>query len=161
MPSSSAVLARPVRTFWSSERRLRTDFSIAGELLHELLAFAFAYRGDKPQPNLHVAFRRFVCIVWLTRPEFLGNKPLMDLGPELGCTRANLSKLIRDFGDSLGGLRNRLHTEQTTHRAHISVRRESGTLIRIRLRPVLAAPASRQDINNAGIRENKNSRRYG
>ena len=69
----------------------QTDFSIAGELLHELLAFAFAYRGGKPQPNLHVAFRRFVCIVWLTRPEFLGNKPLMDLGPELGCTRANLS----------------------------------------------------------------------
>ena len=91
----------------------RTDFSIAGELLHELLAFAFAYRGDKPQPNLHVAFRRFVCIVWLTRPEFLGNKPLMDLGPELGCTRANLSKLIRDFGDSLGGLRNRLQKSET------------------------------------------------
>lgn len=90
-----------------------TDFSIAGELLHELLAFAFAYRGGKPQPNLHVAFRRFCCIVWLTRPEFLGNKPLMDLGPELGCTRANLSKLIRDFGDSLGGLRNRLQKTES------------------------------------------------
>ncbi len=86
----------------------QTDFTVAAELLHEILAFCFAYRGGKPQPKLHVAFRRFVCITWLTRPELLGDKPLMDLGPELGCTRANLSKLIRDFGDSLGGLRNRL-----------------------------------------------------
>lgn len=87
---------------------LETDFYVAGEIMREILTFAFAYRGDKPQPNLHTAFRRFVAITWLVRPELLGNVSLMDLGPELGCTRANLSKMIRDFGDRWGGLRNRL-----------------------------------------------------
>jgi hypothetical protein len=96
----------------------RTDFAVAGELLHEILAFCFAYRGGKPQPNLHVAFRRFACITWLVRPEFLDNKPLMELGPELSCTRANLSKLIRDFGDSLGGLRNRLQKCETARQIY-------------------------------------------
>lgn len=116
----------------------QTDFSIAGELLHELLAFAFAYRGGKPQPNLHVAFRRFVCIVWLTRPEFLGDKPLMDLGPELGCTRANLSKLIRDFGDSLGGLRNRLQKTESARAIYSTAQLKDHWRNRAKKRP--AAP---------------------
>ncbi len=116
----------------------RTDFSVAGELLHEILAFCYAYRGDKPQPNLHIAFRRFVCITWLTRPEFLGNKPLMELGPELGCTRANLSKLIRDFGDSLGGLRNRLQKTESARRIYAEAQRRDHWRHRLKKKP--AAP---------------------
>jgi hypothetical protein len=85
-----------------------TDFYVAAELLREILTFCYAYRGDKPQPDLKVAFMRFTCVTWLVRPELVGNLSLAELGPQLGYTRANLSKLIRDFGDRLGGLRNRL-----------------------------------------------------
>lgn len=95
-----------------------SDFTVAAELLREILAFCFAYRGDKPQPDLRVAFTRFVCVVWLTRPELLNNVSLMQLGPQLGYTRANLSKLIRDFGDRLGGLRNRLQKTESARRAY-------------------------------------------
>lgn len=90
-----------------------TDFTVAAELLREILTFCYAYRGDKPQPDLKVAFMRFTCVTWLVRPELVGNLSLAELGPQLGCTRANLSKLIRDFGDSLGGLRNRLQKTES------------------------------------------------
>ena len=95
-----------------------TDFYVAAELLREILSFCYAFRGDKPQPNLRVAFMRFVAVTWLTRPELLNNVSLMQLGPELGCTRANLSKLIRDFGDRLGGLRNRLQKTEGARRIY-------------------------------------------
>lgn len=95
-----------------------TDFYVAAELLREILTFCYAYRGDKPQPDLKVAFMRFTCITWLTRPELVGNLPLAELGPQLGYTRANLSKLIRDFGDRLGGLRNRLQKTETARQAY-------------------------------------------
>jgi hypothetical protein len=42
----------------------------------------------------------------------------MELGPELGCTRANLSKMIRDFGDRMGGLRNRLQKTEGARRIY-------------------------------------------
>lgn len=101
-----------------------TDFSVAAELLREILSFCFACRGDKPQPDLRIAFTRFVCVVWLTRVELLNNVSLMQLGPQLGYTRANLSKLIRDFGDRLGGLRNRLQKTESARRAYAEAQRK-------------------------------------
>jgi hypothetical protein len=95
-----------------------TDLYVAGELLREILAFAYAYRGDKPQPDLRVAFMRFTCITWLVTPDLLGNISLAELGPQLGYTRANLSKFIRDFGDRLGGLRNRLQKTEGARRIY-------------------------------------------
>ena len=95
-----------------------SDFYVLGEILREILAFAFAGRAGKPQRNLHKAFRRFVAITWLVRPELLGDISLMQLGPELSCTRANLSKMIRDFGDRWGGLRNRLQKTEGARRIY-------------------------------------------
>ena len=115
-----------------------TDFYIAAELLREILTFAFAYRGDKPQPDLRVAFMRFTCIVWLTRPELLHNISLAELGPQLGYTRANLSKLIRDFGDRLGGLRNRLQKTEGARRIYSEAQKRDHW----RKRPKKKPPAS-------------------
>ena len=95
-----------------------TDFYVAGEIMREIFTFVFAYRGDKPQPRLNVAFMRFVALTWLLRPELLGDVSLMKLAPQLGCTRANLSKLIRDFGDRWGGLRNRLQKTEGARRIY-------------------------------------------
>jgi hypothetical protein len=100
------------------ENEQETDFYVAGEIMREILSHAFAHRGDKPQPNLHVAFRRFVAITWLLQPSLLGNISLMELAPELGCTRALLSKIIRDFGDRWGGLRNRLQKTESARRIY-------------------------------------------
>jgi len=115
-----------------------TDFYVAAELLREILTFCYAYRGDKPQPDLKVAFMRFTSITWLTRPELLGNLPLAELGPQLGYTRANLSKLIRDFGDRLGGLRNRLQKTEGARQIYSEAQKRDHWRNRAKKKP--AAP---------------------
>lgn len=115
-----------------------TDFYVAAELLREILTFCYAYRGDKPQPDLKVAFMRFTCITWLTRPELVGNLPLAELGPQLGYTRANLSKLIRDFGDRLGGLRNRLQKTEGARQIYSEAQKRDHWRNRAKAKP--AAP---------------------
>lgn len=117
-----------------------TDFTVAAELLREILAFCFAYRGDKPQPDLKVAFMRFTCVTWLVRPELVGNLPLAELGPQLGYTRANLSKLIRDFGDRLGGLRNRLQKCESARAIYADAQKRDHSRHRAKKKP----PASEE-----------------
>lgn len=115
-----------------------TDFTVAAELLREILTFCYAYRGDKPQPDLKVAFMRFTCVTWLVRPELVGNLSLAELGPQLGYTRANLSKLIRDFGDRLGGLRNRLQKTESARAIYSEAQKRDHWRNRAKKKP--AAP---------------------
>jgi hypothetical protein len=102
----------------SDEDEQETDFSAAAHVMEEIFRFVFSYRGDKPQPNLQVAFRRFVSVAWLLRPELLAGASLAELSIELSCTRALLSKLVRDFGDRWGGLRNRAMKTETAREVY-------------------------------------------
>ena len=86
----------------------RDDLAVCGAILHGVFDHVFAQREGVSAPvKLDLAFRRFVCIVWLLRPELLGNISLAQLAPHLGVTRAALSKMVRNFGDAWG-LRNAL-----------------------------------------------------
>jgi hypothetical protein len=81
----------------------RAAFELAGEIMRGV--FAHVFDGEKDatgQPRLDVAFRRFVCVAWLLRPELLGNVSLAQLAPQLGVTKAALSQMIRKFGDAHG-----------------------------------------------------------
>ena len=80
-----------------------SEITLAGEIMRGILSYVFADRKDSNgQPRLDVAFRRFVCVTWLLRPELLGNITLTELAPELGVTKAALSAMIRRFGDTYG-----------------------------------------------------------
>lgn len=84
------------------------DLAACGEVMRGIFALVFAQRENTNVPvKLDLAFRRFVCLTWLLRPELLGNVSLAELAPQLHVTRAALSKTVRNFGDSLG-IRNAL-----------------------------------------------------
>jgi hypothetical protein len=84
------------------------DLAACGEVMRGVFALVFAQRENINVPvKLDLAFRRFVCLTWLLRPELLGNVSLAELAPQLHVTRAALSKTVRNFGDSLG-IRNAL-----------------------------------------------------
>jgi hypothetical protein len=90
------------------EADARDDLAACGEVMRGVFAFVFAQRDDAKTPvKLDLAFRRFVCLVWLLRPELLGNISLSQLAPHMSVTRAALSKMVRSFGDALG-IRNAL-----------------------------------------------------
>lgn len=80
------------------------DFAAAGEVMRQVLVYCFDVPRDKTHggPRLDMAFRRFVGVAWLLRPELLSYASLMQLAPRLGVTRAALSKMIRNFGDAFG-----------------------------------------------------------
>lgn len=80
-----------------------TDFSVAAEIMRGVFTHVFdANTTSGAAPRLDVAFRRFVCVVWLLRPELLGNTSLAKLAPQLSVTRVALSAMIRKFGDHYG-----------------------------------------------------------
>lgn len=89
------------------------DFAAAGEVMRQVLVYCFDVALDKKHggPRLDMAFRRFVGVVWLLRPELLSYVSLMQLSPRLGVTRAALSKMIRNFGDRWG-IRNPLQKNE-------------------------------------------------
>jgi hypothetical protein len=90
------------------EEETRDDLALCGEVMRGVFAHVFAQRPGSAEPvKLDLAFRRFVCLAWLLRPELLGNVSLMQLAPHLSVTRASLSKTVRDFGDKFG-MRNAL-----------------------------------------------------
>ena len=94
--------------FIDGDEETRDDLSLCGEVMRGVFAHVFAQRPGSAEPvKLDLAFRRFVCLVWLLRPELLGNVSLMQLAPHLSVTRASLSKTVRDFGDKFG-MRNAL-----------------------------------------------------
>jgi hypothetical protein len=89
------------------------DFAAAGEIMRQVLVYCFDVARDKKHggPRLDMAFRRFIGVVWLLRPELLDYASLMQLAPRLGVTRAALSKMIRNFGDA-HGIRNVLQKNE-------------------------------------------------
>lgn len=104
----------------------QSDLAACGEVMRSV----FDYTFDVPQakdggPRLDVAFRKFCCVVWLLRPELLGNISQMQLGPHLGVCRATLSKAIRLFGDA-HGIRNALQKRESAR--EIIAPRRSATI---------------------------------
>jgi hypothetical protein len=95
------------------------DFATAGEVMRQVLVYCFDVPRDKKHggPRLDMAFRRFVGVVWLLRPELLNYVSLMQLSPRLGVTRAALSKMIRNFGDAFG-IRNVLQKAEGARQAY-------------------------------------------
>ena len=90
------------------DHETESDLAACGEVMRGVFALVFAQRENINVPvKLDLAFRRFVCLTWLLRPELLGNVSLAELAPQLHVTRAALSKTVRNFGDSLG-IRNAL-----------------------------------------------------
>jgi hypothetical protein len=95
-----------------------SDFTVAAEIMREILEFTFSYRGDTTKPNLQSVFRRYVAVAWTLRPDLLAGASLSELSVELACTRALLSKIARTFGDRWGGLRNRLMKTEGARRVY-------------------------------------------
>src|SRR2546425_4056218 len=89
------------------------DLAACGEVMRSVFAYTFDVPKAKDGgPRLDVAFRKFCCVVWLLRPEYLGGISQKQLGPKLGVCRATLSKAIRLFGDA-HGIRNALQKRES------------------------------------------------
>jgi hypothetical protein len=80
-----------------------TSFSMAAEGLREILALVFAKRKGSDAPvKLDLVFRRFICLVWVVRPELLDCASLSELSTHLHVTRAALSKMVINYRDAFG-----------------------------------------------------------
>lgn len=89
------------------------DLAACAEVMRGVFALVFAQReGTNAPVKLDLAFRRFICLAWLMRPELLGNISLAQLAPHLHVTRAALSKMIRNYGDAFG-IRNTLQKRES------------------------------------------------
>ena len=95
------------------EAGTHNDLAACAEVMRGVFALVFAQReGTNAPVKLDLAFRRFVCLTWLLRPELLGNISLAQLAPHLHVTRAALSKMIRNYGDAFG-IRNTLQKRES------------------------------------------------
>jgi len=96
-----------------SEQSDQRGLLLAGQVMNGVLDHVFDVHGRKKGDlPLDVAFRRFVCVAWLLRPELMDHISLAQLAPHLGVTRAALSKMTRNFGDTYG-LRNVLQKRES------------------------------------------------
>lgn len=115
-----------------------SDLAACGEVMRGVFAMVFAQRSGTTAPvKLDLAFRRFVCLAWLLRPELLGNISLMELAPHLSVTRAALSKMIRNFGDAYG-IRNTLQKREGARQIYAEAQRRDHWRNRAKKKP--AAP---------------------
>ena len=90
-----------------------SDLAACGEVMRSVFAYVFDVPKAKDGgPRLDIAFRRFTSVVWLLRPELLGNISQAQIAPHLGVCRATLSKAIRLFGDA-HGIRNALQKRES------------------------------------------------
>lgn len=120
----------------------RAAFELAGEVMRGVFAFVFAvHKDDTGQPRLDIAFRRFVCVAWLLRPELLGNISLAALGVEMGVTRATLSQMIRKFGDA-HGIRNRLQRREGARDAYAEAQKRDHWRRRAKKAPESGEPVA-------------------
>ena len=112
------------------------DFAAAGEVMRQVLVYCFDVARDKKHggPRLDMAFRRFVGVVWLLRPELLSYVSLMQLSPRLGVTRAALSKMIRNFGDAFG-IRNVLQKNEGAREIYSEVQKRDHWRNRAKKKP--------------------------
>jgi hypothetical protein len=90
-----------------------SELAACGEVMRSVFGYVFDVHKDKNGlPRLDLAFRKFCCVVWLLRPELLGNMSQAQLAPHLGACRATLSKAIRLYGDA-HGIRNALQKRES------------------------------------------------
>ena len=83
-------------------RQVREDgIAFASNILRAVLEWAWDSR--KPSRRFKTALRRLTAMSCVMRPELVGNLGYREIGRELGCTKANLSKagiqFAREFGD--------------------------------------------------------------
>ena len=113
-----------------------SDLAACGEVMRGVFGLVFAQREGSGTPvKLDLAFRRFVCLVWLLRPELLGNVSLMELAPHLHVTRAALSKMVRNFGDAYG-IRNTLMKRESARQIYAEAQRRDHWRNRVKKKPV-------------------------
>ena len=116
------------------------DLAASGDVMRGVFALVFAQREGTGAPvKLDLAFRRFVCLTWLLRPELLGNVSLAELAPQLLVTRAALSKMVRNFGDSLG-IRNALMKRESARAIYAEAQKRDHWRKRAKKKP----PASEE-----------------
>jgi hypothetical protein len=112
------------------------DLELCGEVMRGVFAHVFAQRGSSNEPvKLDLVFRRFVCLAWLIRPELLGNISLMQLAPHLSVTRASLSKMVREFGDTFG-MRNALMKREGAREIYAEAQKRDHWRHRAKKKPV-------------------------
>lgn len=120
------------------DHETENDLAACGEVMRGVFALVFAQRENISAPvKLDLAFRRFVCLTWLLRPELLGNVSLAELAPQLHVTRAALSKTVRNFGDSLG-IRNALMKRESARHIYAEAQKRDHWRNRAKKKP--AAP---------------------
>jgi hypothetical protein len=112
------------------------DFSAAAEVMLGVFEFVFAH-GEGKRPRWKTAFRKFASVAWLLQPGLLDHASLRRIAPELGVTRAAMSKLIQSFGDR-HGLRNVLQKPEATRRVYAEVQLRDHWRSRAKRKP--AAP---------------------
>jgi len=111
------------------------DFSAAAEVMLGVFEFVFAHSEGKLRWD--TAFRRFAGVAWLLQPGLFDHASLRQISPELGVTRAAMSKLVQIFGDR-HGLRNMLQKPEVARRVYAEVQRRDHWRKRPRKEP--AAP---------------------
>ncbi|MGB8168866.1 MAG: hypothetical protein WCF18_15315 [Chthoniobacteraceae bacterium] len=116
------------------------DLAACAEVMRGVFALVFAQReGTNAPVKLDLAFRRFICLTWLMRPELLGHVSLAELAPQLCVTRAALSKMVRNYGDSLG-IRNALMKRESARAIYAEAQRKDHWRNRAKRKP----PASEE-----------------
>jgi hypothetical protein len=76
---------------------------MAGDGLREILAWSWSSPSGKTT-DIHGAFVKFLALSATMRPELFDGQTYKELGEQVGCTRANISKAAVRFAEHFGGL---------------------------------------------------------
>lgn len=77
--------------------------TLAGDALGELLTWVWRSPTHKTT-DIHGAFVKFLALSSTMRPELFDGQTYKELGEQVGCTRANISKAAVRFAEHFGGL---------------------------------------------------------
>lgn len=80
------------------------------------------------RPRLSAIGHRALAVIYVLRPDLLDGQPLEVLGADSGITRQALSKLVSQFRDCFGGVRNRTMKSDETRARCRSAKREHRVL---------------------------------
>jgi len=76
------------------------------------------------RPRLSAIGHRTLAAIYVLRPDLLDGEPLCDIGSGSGISRQGLSKLVSDFRDCFGGVRNRTMKSDETRARCRAARRQ-------------------------------------
>ena len=102
--------------FFADESDVQNDMALAGVALGGILDYCFRATNKGERRNVMIAYRRFVAVSYLIRPDLLDHSTMEEIGADMGLTRAAISKAVRRAGDSFG-LRNRLMSKESDRAA--------------------------------------------